>query len=290
MSVRAFAPAKINLTLQVGRPRADGLHPLQSVVAFAHTHECVDAAPADDLSLRLTGPFAAVAPAGETNLVLRAARALAQVAGVARPGAALTLTKQMPVASGIGGGSSDAAATLRALNQLWRLDLGEAQLVDVARGLGADVPVCVGRRCAYITGTGETFVPLDAPPLDAVLVNPNQPLPTESVYRQFDAMGLGGGFVETPAPSWCDRTEALAAMAAIGNDLEAPARVLMPELGEMSAYLRADPRVLHAGLSGSGATMVAIVESSREAQSLRSKVAADHPNWWVLDARIGVAA
>jgi 4-diphosphocytidyl-2-C-methyl-D-erythritol kinase len=141
-----------------------------------------------------------------------------------------------------------------------------------------------------VTGAGETFAPIEAPPFDAVLVNPNRPLATQSVYRQFDAMGLGGNFSETSAPVWRNRAEALAAIAAIGNDLEAPARALAPELAEMSAYLRADPRVLQAGLSGSGATMFAIVGSAREAQILSAKLATDRPNWWVRSTRIGAEA
>lgn len=288
MSVRVFAPAKVNLTLQVGAPRADGLHPLQSVAAFADVGEFVEAAPGDVISLRIDGPMAAGLKAREDNLVLRAARALAEAAGV-KQGAALTLCKHMPVASGIGGGSSDAAATLRALNQLWRLDWPAAQLMEVARPLGADAPVCVAARAAYMTGAGETHIPLAAPRFDAVLVNPGKPLATGDVYRRFDAMGLGAGFREAPAPNWATRDAALSAMAAIGNDLEAPARALVPEIGAVAERLR-DPRVRYAALSGSGATMFAITDTVAAAVSLAQEIAAARPDWWVRAVVIGAGA
>ncbi len=288
MSVRVFAPAKINLTLQVGAPRADGLHPLQSVAAFAEVGEFVEAAPGDLLSLLIDGPMAAGLSAGEDNLVLRAARALAEAAGV-KQGAALTLCKHMPVASGIGGGSSDAAATLRALNQLWRLDWPAARLMEVARPLGADVPVCIAARAAYMTGAGETHSPLALPRFDAVLVNPGKPLATGDVYRRFDAMGLGAGFRAAPAPNWATRDAALAAMAAIGNDLEAPARALLPEIGAVAERLR-DPRVRYAALSGSGATMFAIADTTADAVSLAQEIAAARPDWWVRAVVIGAGA
>lgn len=288
MSVRVFAPAKINLTLEVGVPRADGLHPLQSVVGFADVGEFVEATFGDTISLRIIGPMAAGLSAGEDNLVLRAARALASAAGV-QQGAALTLCKHLPVASGVGGGSSDAAAALRALNQLWRLGWSQAQLVQVARSLGADVPVCVAARPAYMTGAGEAFSEMALPRMDAVLVNPGKTLPTAEVYRRFDAMGLGARFGGAPAPSWATRADALAAMAAIGNDLQAPARALMPEIEAVSQKLR-DPRVRYAALSGSGATMFAITGAAADAASLANDIAAAHPDWWARAVVIGAPA
>ncbi len=289
MSVRVFAPAKINLTLKVGRPRADGLHPLQSVAMFANVGDVVEAAPAEHLSLRVHGRFALGLAGDETNLVLRAARALAAAAGIQAPGAALSLRKHLPIASGIGGGSADAAATLQALNTLWRLNLSTARLAEIARELGADVPVCVAGRTAYMTGAGESFAALDAPTLDAVLVNPLRPLATADVYRRFDAMALGGDFVERAAPVWRDRAALRSGVAALGNDLEAPARVLMPEIGEAAAVLSADARVLHAGLSGSGATLFALVEAMDAAASVAESVQRERPDWWVQPTQLGAA-
>ncbi len=288
MSIRVFAPAKINLTLQVGRPRADGLHPLQSVVVFADVGDAVEASEADALTLSITGDFAEDLVADGDNLVLRAARALAEATGV-RAGAALTLEKNLPIASGIGGGSSDAAAALRALNELWALNLPASRLAEIARPLGADVPVCIAGAPAYMTGAGETFAPVHVPALHAVLVNPLQPLPTPNVYRQFDAMGLGGAFVESAAPNWPDTSAALAAVAAIGNDLDAPARALMPAIAKIEASLRADPRVRYAALSGSGATMFGLVDDAETAEALAHTLQTAHPEWWVADAILGGA-
>lgn len=281
MSVRAPAPAKVNLTLKVGCPRADGMHPLQSVVAFMRGEEWVEAEPASALSLTIIGPSADDLEADEDNLVLRAARALQAAAGVS-DGAALTLFKDYPVASGIGGGSSDAAATLKALNALWRLDWEEAQLAALAQGLGGDVPVCVAACAAYMTGAGESFAPFDLPQLHVVLVNPRRPLATASVYRQFDAMGLGGAFdPEASAPVWRDRDGAIAGMSVLGNDLATPAAALMPELDTIAATLRADPRALYVAMSGSGATMFALCASREHASALQQAVAASNAAYWV---------
>src|SRR5690606_29588929 len=182
MSVRIFDPAKINLTLKVAPPRADRMHPLQSVVAFANVGDMVEAEEAEGLSLSVHGPFAGQISAGEHNLVLRAARALAEKAG--RPAqASLTLEKNLPVASGIGGGSADAAATLRALNDLWRLSWSNAQLAEVGARLGSDVPVFFTCGAgAYMTGIGEICTAATLPALPAVLINPLKPLATPDVY------------------------------------------------------------------------------------------------------------
>ncbi|MBL8531524.1 MAG: 4-(cytidine 5'-diphospho)-2-C-methyl-D-erythritol kinase, partial [Hyphomonadaceae bacterium] len=179
--LRVFAPAKINLTLQVGPPGGDGMHPLQSVVAFADVGDWVEVAPSEGLTLAMDGPFAPMLTQDEDNLVLRAARLLA-AEGQVRAGAALRLSKHLPVASGIGGGSSDAAAALKALNQLWALDLDVAALAQLGRRLGADVPVCLGARSAWMTGAGEQVAALALPEMDVVLVNPLRPAPTAQVF------------------------------------------------------------------------------------------------------------
>jgi 4-diphosphocytidyl-2-C-methyl-D-erythritol kinase len=289
MSVRVFAPAKIILILQVGHPRADGLHPLQSVVMFADVGDIIEATPADNLTLTIGGEFAEGLAADETNLVLRAAHALAQHAGIGTPGAAISLEKTLPVASGIGGGSADAAATLRALNELWQLNLEPARLQEIARTLGADVPVCVASIPAYMTGAGETWSPMRAPPLPAVLINPLKPLPTPDVYRRFDAMGLGAQFAAAPAPDLTDAASAAAAITAIGNDLKAPAQALCPALSEISAQLRADKRVRAAGLSGSGATMFALTETAEEAAALAEDLQRARPDWWACETMLAGA-
>ncbi|MGE0739938.1 MAG: 4-(cytidine 5'-diphospho)-2-C-methyl-D-erythritol kinase [Hyphomonadaceae bacterium] len=287
MSVRVFAPAKINLTLQVGRPRDDGMHPLQSVTTFANVGDWVEARPADTLSLSVSGPFAA-GLGGDDNLVLRAARALAADVGRA-PHAALSLEKNLPVASGIGGGSSDAAATLKALNQLWSLGLAEAGLTPIARQLGADVPVCVTAWPAWMTGDGEHVAPMQAPALHGVLINPLTPLPTAEVFRAFDQMQLGGAFEPSAPPAWPDAEAAFAGIATLGNDLTAPARALCPALAHVEGAVADDPRVRAVTLSGSGATVVALTNDESSAAELARELATREREWWIAPVLLGGA-
>lgn len=287
MSVHVFAPAKINLTLKVARPRADGLHPLESVVAFADVGDIVAAEAADDLALHIHGDFADQLAADDSNLVLRAARALAEAAGLPAR-ARLDLEKNLPVASGIGGGSADAAATLMALNQLWELGWSRAQLAQVGRPLGADVPVFfTGAGAAFMSGVGEVCAPLGLAPLPAVLVNPLQPLATPDVYREFDRMQLGAALAEQAAPHLQGDEDAVAAMRALGNDLEAPAIALMPQIGEIVANLRASPSVRHAALSGSGATVFALTRDWEAAEALADLMRQRRPDCWVMEAMLG---
>ncbi len=276
MSVRVFAPAKINLTLEVGRPRTDGYHPLQSAVVFADVGDWIEAAGAEALTLSVHGPFAEALGADDDNLVLRAARLLD-----GKRGAALTLQKNLPIASGIGGGSSDAAATLLALNALWGLGKSSADLARLSASLGADMPVCVHQRSAWMTGAGEGVASLDVPQLDAVLVNLGKPLATPPVYRRFDELALGANFAERAPPDWNSREAVIADMRRFGNDLEAPAVTLMPELGDLLAMLRANSHTACAALSGSGATCFAITNSAEDARALAVELRARNRDWWV---------
>lgn len=287
MSVRIFAPAKVNLTLKVARPRADGMHPLQSVVAFADVGDFVDASFADSLSLTITGEFADEMGNSDDNLVLRAARALAAKAGRA-PNLALALEKNLPIASGIGGGSADAAATLRAINDLWGLKYSNVQLAEIGATLGADVPVFfTGAVGAYMTGIGEICRPLDLPGLAAVLINPLKPLPTPDVYRAFDQLQLGSTLTADAPPNWDDEDEAIAEMRMLRNDLEPAARTLMPEIGELLTELAGSDLVRHAALSGSGATVFAITQDWDAAETLADEIILRHPGWWVSEALLG---
>ncbi|MBL8546690.1 MAG: 4-(cytidine 5'-diphospho)-2-C-methyl-D-erythritol kinase [Hyphomonadaceae bacterium] len=282
MSVRVFAPAKINLTLEVGRPRADGYHPLQSAVLFAGEGDWVEVEAAEALTLAITGPFAAGLEAGEDNLVMRAARLLDP-----KRGAALRLEKNLPVASGIGGGSSDAAAALLALNELWGLGLSLAELSRLAARLGADVPVCLRKQPAWMSGVGDAVAPMRAPTLHGVLVNPGRPLSTPAVYRRFDELGLGDAFEPRGASDWAD--DVVAAVARHGNDLEAPAVSLMPELGDLLSVLRADRHALCAGLSGSGASCFALASTDEDARVMAKELGARNRDWWVRATTFGTA-
>lgn len=287
--MRVFAPAKINLTLAVARARPDGMHPIQGVVTFANVGDVVEARAGEGLSLRIIGAFAyQLSEDDPENLVLRAARALAAAARV-KPNARITLEKNLPVAAGIGGGSADAAAALKALSTLWAINLGKAALQEIARELGSDVPVCLAGVPAYVTDTGEAWTPISAPSFAAILVNPRRELSTPLVYAEFDRMNLGDDFTPAPAPHWTDRNRAIIDIAAIGNALEAPAAALMPEVELVLAFLRADARVAHAGLSGSGATAFAIVADLHAAARLADDIEAAHPDWWVVATQFQAA-
>ena len=285
-AVAAFAPAKINLYLHVGPPRADGYHPLDSVAMFADCGDTLRAARDDALGLRVEGPFAAALADEKDNLVLRAARLLADHAGV-RACAALTLEKRLPVASGIGGGSADAAAALRALNVLWAIGASQGDLCALARKLGADVAVCVASQTARMRGVGDAFDIFDAPVLHAVLVNPGVSAPTPAVYRRFDSMGLGSAFFEGPAPHWPTGEAAIADLRARRNDLTAPATAEINDIGETLALLRSDARVRLARMSGSGATCFGLVEDAQRAQSLAASIQKAQPHWWTAPVRLG---
>lgn len=285
MTITRFAAAKVNLHLHVGLPLADGRHPLDSLVVFAaDAGDVVTASPADELSLAIEGPFAHALGDGD-NLVLRAARLLAEEAGVPARGA-LHLQKNLPVASGIGGGSADAAAALHALNALWNLDLAVDHLAHLSARLGADLPACVHGRTAMMRGTGEETTPIAFPTLHAVLVNPGVEAPTPAVYRMFDTMHLGAAFAPAVSPPQ-DAEAALAWLARQSNDLEPPALRVAPAIGEALALLRRQAPTALVRMSGSGATCFALVSSAIAAKKLADAVAADRPGWWVRATALG---
>ena len=282
LSTLSFAaPAKVNLYLHVTGRRADGYHELDSLIAFAGVGDTVTVWPADDLSLAVDGPFADRLPPAPDNLVLRAARRLARAAGV-EAAAAITLTKRLPVASGLGGGSADAAAALRALARLWGLPADDGTLKGLALGLGADVPACLGGTCAFVGGIGERLRP--APPLPPawlVLANPGVPLATAAVFA-----GRAGPFSE-PAPFDdvpADAAGLAALLSARRNDLTEAATARAPAVGEALAALDAEAGSLLARMSGSGATCFALFGAAGAAQGAAERIATAHPGWWVAAA------
>ena len=285
----AFAPAKVNFYLHVGPARADGFHPIASLMAFADVGDRLRAVPAERLGLFVDGPRAAGAPAGEDNLVLRAARALYAKAGVAPAPLRIELTKVLPAEAGLGGGSSDAAAALRLLNGLLERPLAEDVLVEIAAGLGSDVPACVAARSVVAEGRGERLSPAPAlPTLHAVLVRPPAGASTAAVYGAFDAAnsGTSADLPASPGPL----TSAMAAaafLAACRNDLEAPAVAVQPLIGEVLALLRAQPETLLGRMSGSGSACFAICASSGDARRLAERLEARQPDWWVVACRLG---
>jgi 4-diphosphocytidyl-2-C-methyl-D-erythritol kinase len=269
-----FAPAKINLHLHVLGRRDDGYHLLDSLVVFAGVGDRLSVSPASDLSLTVVGPFAAGLAADTNNLVLRAALGLADLAGVRARGA-LVLEKNLPVASGIGGGSADAAATLRLLCRFW----GTAPELDgLARELGADVPVCLLGRPALMSGIGEVLAPAPAlPEVGLVLVNPGAAVSTPGVFR-----ARSGGFSEVacfPRDGWRDAFSLAADLRGTRNDLEAPARVLAPAIGDALGALAGTAGCLLARMSGSGATCFGLFASAEAAQQTAGGIA--RAGWWV---------
>jgi 4-diphosphocytidyl-2-C-methyl-D-erythritol kinase len=265
-----FAPAKVNLYLHVTGRRADGYHLLDSLAVFPAVGDVVTAAAGDAVSLAVAGPFGAVLADDPDNLVLRAARALRRGAGA---GAALRLEKNLPVASGIGGGSADAAAALRVLAEFWGVDVA---LPEIAARLGADVPVCLGRRAAVMGGVGEVLGAAPGlPAFGLVLVNPGVAVATPAVFRA--RTGAFSAPAALPA-GWDDAAAMAADLARLRNDLEAPAMAVAPVIGEVLAALRAVPWVLLARMSGSGATCFGICQTAAAAEAAAAALA--RPGWW----------
>jgi 4-diphosphocytidyl-2-C-methyl-D-erythritol kinase len=282
-AVLRAAPAKLNLYLHVVGRRADGYHLLDSLIAFAGVHDTIRAAPANALTLALEGPFGAALSGEADNLVLRAARALADIAGV-RPWAALTLTKRLPVASGIGGGSADAAATLAATSELWRIAPKPGALAKLALTLGADVPVCLAGTAAQVGGIGEKIDPAPAlPKAPLVLVNPLKPLSTPAVFK-----ARSGDFSKparlTSVPR--DASDLAEALAARRNDLTDAAIGLVPEIKIILAALAAQPGCLLARMSGSGATCFALFARAEDANAAAAALSAAKPGWWVAASQL----
>jgi 4-diphosphocytidyl-2-C-methyl-D-erythritol kinase len=279
--------AKVNLTLRVVGRRVDGYHDLESLVAFADCADRLTLAPGPELKLTTTGPLAGDCGDLGDNLVLRAARLLADRV----PGLKLgefTLDKVLPVAAGIGGGSADAAAALRLLARLNGLSLDDPRLLEVALLTGADVPVCLLSRASDMTGVGESLLPLALPKMPCVLVNPRVPVATKDV---FEALGLRNGELLVGASdviqssAWPEDGASLEdwveALAENSNDLELPATRIQPVISEVLSALGATDGAWLARMSGSGATCFAIYENTAEAERASQKVQRDHPRWWV---------
>jgi 4-diphosphocytidyl-2-C-methyl-D-erythritol kinase len=282
-TVTETAPAKVNLYLHVTGRRTDGYHLLDSLVVFAGDGDRVQVVPADDLRLDVAGPFAGEVPGGDDNLVLRAARLLAEAAGL-RCGAAIRLEKRLPVAAGIGGGSADGAATLRALVRLWGVDVDAPTLARLALRLGADVPMCLSGRPAFVGGIGEEIEPVPGlPPFALLLVNPRVPLPTPRVFA-----GRSGPF--SPPARFGEPVADARALAALlmerRNDLSPPAIGLVPEVERVLAVLAATPGVRLARMSGSGATCFGLLDDAAAAETAARTLAAARPDWWVEAASV----
>lgn len=287
--VREVARAKVNLALHIVGRRADGYHLLDSLVVFPSIGDRIDASPRPDgrFALTVTGPFAGALTAGPDNLVLKAAQALGAVCSATEPpcGADIALDKCLPVASGIGGGSADAAGTLRALCRLWDRSPGAAALQRIAAALGADVPMCLDQLPARAQGIGERLTPLPAlPAAGIVLVNPGVPVSTPAVF------GALAGRDNPPLPPLPDRFTDLAALAGwlatARNDLEAPALSVAPAIADVLAALGASDGCRFARMSGSGATCFGLFADAARARRAADEIARRRPGWWTAAGSI----
>jgi 4-diphosphocytidyl-2-C-methyl-D-erythritol kinase len=282
--VREKAPAKVNLTLRVLGRRADGLHEIESLVAFADVADALTLTPGDALALSVAGPTAAAAGDVAENLVLKAARALAERVEALKLGR-FALSKRLPVAAGLGGGSADAAAALRLLARANRLAPDDARLAQAARATGADVPVCLDPRPRFMRGTGDILSdPFELPRLFAVLVNPGIAVATRDVF----AMLAAAPATQTKPAMWPrERAELLDEIAGGRNDLEEPAIELEPAIANVLAVLRKLPGCRLARMSGSGATCFALFDSYRTASAAARRLRVGYPTWWVRATTFG---
>jgi 4-diphosphocytidyl-2-C-methyl-D-erythritol kinase len=291
MAVQRLAPAKLNLFLHVGPPADDGYHPLCSLVTFADVGDIVSIENSARFSFAVEGPFAGELGPGPDNLVLRARDALDDVF---RPGWTpfeLRLDKRLPIASGLGGGSADAAAALHLMATRSGLNSNVADergLMKVAAGLGADVPMCLVGLPRIAEGRGDVLSqPPGFPDLEAVLVNPLAPSPTGAVYRAYDTAGATGG---SDRPAWPDAMQTpydvVRFLEGCRNDLEAPAVALQPAIAEVLQALRRRPEALFARMSGSGATSFALCADAEGRRALAAALSQAHPEWWVQGCRL----
>jgi 4-diphosphocytidyl-2-C-methyl-D-erythritol kinase len=281
--VREHAAAKINLALHVTGRRGDGYHLLDSVVAFAETGDTLTLEPAAAFSLSVAGRFGGGLSAGADNLVLKAAHALAARHPRVTP-AAIRLDKELPVASGIGGGSADAAAVLRGLARTARIDPHTDEMARLALTLGADVPVCLKGRACRMSGIGETIAPMAlGERLPAVLVNPGVPVSTAAVFQRLALAKGEGAFPALPER----RGGLIDWLSECRNDLEPAAVAIEPRVGEALDALRATRAARLARMSGSGGTCFALYASASDAAAAAAALA--RPGWWVVATTLGDA-
>jgi len=278
--INETARAKINLFLHAGERRADGYHNLQSLAVFSDFGDGLVFEEAEALSLSVDGLFSGALASEPDNLVLRAARALAaETKRSAR--AHVKLTKNLPVASGLGGGSADAAATLRGLPELWKVQLSDERRRAVAAGLGSDVPVCVASVSAWMEGRGERVTPVSVPALHMVLVNPGVAVATRDVFARLESRR--GTAMRLPS-RFLDSSALVEFLKNAANDLEQPAIAMAPAINEALVTLAACGAHL-ARMSGSGATCFGLFENAGAAEMAARAIAETHARWWVKACR-----
>ncbi|ESY00473.1 4-(cytidine 5'-diphospho)-2-C-methyl-D-erythritol kinase [Mesorhizobium sp. LNJC405B00] len=278
-----LAPAKINLALHVTGRRADGYHLLESLVVFTRFGDRVEIEPADADRFSVSGRYATSVPIDDSNLVVKAREALRRQAGQQRtPPVAIRLEKNLPIASGVGGGSSDAAAVLQGLVRTWGLDIGEAELSRIGLTLGADVPMCLAAKPLVARGVGDELSPIaDFPALALVLVNPGVAVSTPDVFNALEKRDNEGlpplprGFDFHGVRNWLEITR---------NDLEEPAQAIQPPIGRALSLLnRAGSGFSR--MSGSGATCFGLFETGNVAKRAAAEIRSREPEWFVAATR-----
>lgn len=284
-----LAPAKVNLYLHVAQPDVRGYHPLQSLVVFADIGDELALTPKtsdEGLNLYIDGPFGEGLGGGEDNLVIKAVRRFEQATGV-KVSADIRLTKSLPVASGIGGGSSDAGAVLHLLRDAYAPNMPDRDLESLAAAVGADGVMCLWARAAIAEGYGERLMPVTAPPMAAVLVNPGIACSTPAVFAAYDALGFLKNieskqhFVNISSPD-----SLILALEGTRNDLEAPAIALTPEIADVLRILKAQPEAVFTRMSGSGATCFALCHSDEDAAALSRRLDGLLPGAWIRACRL----
>ncbi len=280
-ALTALAPAKINLFLHVGAVDAGGYHPLSSLVAFADIGDRVSVEPADRLSLIVDGPFGGGLGATDDNLILRALLRLGEACGIGEPMLKVTLDKRLPIAAGLGGGSSDAGAALKLARDVLAIDLDNAALEAVAGVVGADGPMCLRMRTAWAEGRGDVLTDEPRlPSLPAVLFNPGVPSPTGAVYRAYDAGPVRSANRPAPPSDW-SLEKVIDWLSVQRNDLEAPAVSLTPAIADALRAVADTPDVALSRMSGSGATVFGLYRTDAAAKAAAAILAEIHPTAWV---------
>lgn len=285
-----FAPAKVNLSLQIKGHRLDGYHELVSLVAFASVGDELSASEAATLRLEVIGSNSQAlkedVPSQDDNILVKAARALQLETGT-RKGAKLVLEKNLPVAAGIGGGSADAAAALRLLCALWEPNVAPERLAQMALQLGADVPVCLGSHATLMSGIGEVLSPkVMLPSMPCVLVNPHVSVPTGKVFARLNAPMVGEKDPVICPPTFSSLENLCAWLEVHPNDLEAPAREIAPVISEVLDLLSQLGTPILTRMSGSGATCFGLYESQGDAEQAAADMKARQPNWWIAACQL----
>lgn len=275
------APAKINLYLHVLGRRPDGYHILDSLITFVNLYDILEIEAADDLVLTIDGPFGSGLSSGEDNLIIKAANILSNASGV-KKGANIKLTKNLPIASGMGAGSSDAVATFKALSKLWGLSLSSDDLCEIALDIGAELPFFITGKSAIVSSIGEYIEPIDLPKLDILLVNPGIPVLTAQIFNNF---AKKADKLEKSPIKWenkySNKNDLINFLLQTKNDLKESAIDSVPQIGAVIKELEAQEGCLFANMSGSGATCFGIFDNAKQAEEAKDAISQKYPDWWV---------